>query len=126
MMAFANLPMPAQLVKMPLPGTPWARFVAARKRADRALYAEIARRQETGALGSDLLGILLEARDESGRSLSDRGMRDQAISLVSAGFETTSAALTWAVYALLERPELNLELHEALRETPEPPSKTPN
>ena len=121
MMAFANLPMPAQLFKVPLPGSPWARFLRARAGADRALYSEIARRRVSSALGEDVLGLLLEARDETGHGLSDREVRDQAISLVSAGFETTSAALTWAVYALLEQPALALELHMALAEADEPP-----
>lgn len=120
MMAFANLPMPAQLLKVPLPGTPWAHFVAARRRADRALYGEIARRRETGALGEDVLGLLLEARDEDGHGLSDREIRDQAISLVSAGFETTSAALTWAVYLVLGHPKLKQTLRDALKTTDEP------
>lgn len=121
MMAFANLPMPAQLFKIPLPGSHWSRFLRAREGADRALYGEIARRRASDELGGDVLGLLLEARDEAGQGLSDREVRDQAISLVSAGFETTSAALTWAVYALLAQPALTRELHLALTQTDEPP-----
>lgn len=121
MMAFANLPMPAQLIKVPLPGTPWARFLQTRKRADRALYTEIVRRRHSEDLGKDVLGLLLEARDEDGQSLSDQEVRDQAVSLVSAGFETTSAALTWAVYALLSQPDLTRELQTVLSNTDEPP-----
>ena len=132
MMAFANLPMPAQLFKVPLPGTPWANFTAARRRADRALYSEIERRTagltsldelEPGELepGEDVLGLLLAAKDESGRGLSAREVRDQAISLVSAGFETTSAALTWAVYAVLESATLQRDLRDTLASADEPP-----
>ncbi len=121
MMAFANLSMPTQLVKVPLPGTPWTRFLRARNRADRALFAEIKRRKGTGELGDDILGLLLEARDEHGQGLSNREVRDQAVSLVSAGFETTSAALTWAVYALLAQPNLQRELQKTLERHDDPP-----
>ena len=110
MMRYANLPFQLQLVKLRVPGSPWAKFLAARHRADAALYREIARRRTSGDLGDDVLGLLLAARDETGQGLSDVEMRDQAISLVSAGFDTTSAALTWAVYELYRQPELLAEL----------------
>ena len=56
--------------------------------------------------------MLLEAKDEAGEGLSDREVRDQAVSLVSAGFDTTSAALSWAVYALLTYPDVLGRLRE--------------
>ena len=127
MMVFANLPFHLQLIKLPVPGGPWARFVAARSRADRALYAELGRRR-AGALaagdellGDDVLGLLLAARDEQGQGLSDVEIRDQAISLVSAGFDTTSAAFSWAVYELLRQPVLLKGLREGLETAAEPP-----
>ena len=136
MMRFANLPFHLQLVKLPVPGSPWARFVAARSRADRALYAELGRRR-TGAsdkagvpdedapgvdiLRGDVLDLLLAARDEQGAGLSDREIRDQAVSLVSAGFDTTSAAFSWAVYELLCRPALLSDLCAGLASAAEPP-----
>lgn len=121
MMAFTNLPFHFQLLKLPVPGTPWAHFLGARSRADRALFREIDRRRRSGDLGDDVLGLLLEAQDEHGSGLSDLEVRDQAISLVSAGFDTTSAALTWAVYELLRHPELLAELRRNLGTTAEPP-----
>ena len=127
MMVFANLPFHLQLVKLPVPGGPWARFVVARSRADRALYAELGRRR-AGALaagdellGDDVLGLLLAARDEQGQGLSDVEIRDQAISLVSAGFDTTSAAFSWTVYELLRQPALLTGLREGLEAVAEPP-----
>lgn len=140
MMRFANLPFHFQLVKLPVPGSPWARFVAARSRADRALYAELGRRR-AGTLdkeaprkkalgkevpskdepGSDVLDLLLGAQDEQGRGLSDREIRDQAVSLVSAGFDTTSAAFSWAVYELLRHPVLLNDLRGGLESAAEPP-----
>jgi cytochrome P450 len=104
MMAFANQPLLAQLLKMRLPGTPWARFVAARARADAALRADIrARRAGAHPGGGGVLGVLL-AHDGSDAALSEDELRDQAISLVSAGFDTTTAAITWTM-ALLADPE---------------------
>ncbi len=121
MMRFANLPFQFQLVKLRVPGSPWARFLAARSRADAAIYREIGRRRETGDSGDDVLGLLLDTKDESGQGLSEREMRDQAISLVSAGFDTTSAALTWAVYELHRQPELLTELRAELLSADESP-----
>ena len=121
MMRFANLPFHFQLVKLRVPGSPWARFVAARARADAAIYREIQRRRETGDVGDDVLGLLLETKDETGHGLSEREIRDQAISLVSAGFDTTSAAFTWAVLELYRQPELLAELRAELLTQDEPP-----
>ncbi|MEM7736317.1 MAG: cytochrome P450 [Deinococcota bacterium] len=115
MMAFANLPFLAQQFKVPMPFTPWQRFVAARRRVDHLLYAEIeVRKTNPQADTGDVLGMLIDARDETGASLSDREIRDQAVSLVSAGFDTTSAGLTWAVAGLLEHPHIATELQDEL------------
>lgn len=121
MMRFANLPLQLQLLKVPLPGTPWARFTAARRRADRAFYRELSARRARGAPGRDVLGLLLGAHGAHGSRLSDLEIRDQAVSLVSAGFETTSAAFVWTVYELLRHPDVLAELQEGLRHDPEPP-----
>lgn len=116
MMAFANLPFALQELKVPLPGTPWARFVRARRHSDRLLFEEIRQRRADGAKAAGVMSLLLAATDEGGAGLSDKEVRDQALSLVSAGFETTSAALTWAVYALLEQPDVFARLREELAE----------
>ncbi len=111
MMRFANLPFLAQQLKVPLPGTPWQRFLSSRRQTDALLFGEIARRRK-GEPADDVIGMLLEAKDETGEGLSDREVRDQAVSLVSAGFDTTSAALCWAVYALLANPATLVRLRE--------------
>ena len=114
MMAFANLPFLAQQLKVNLPGTPWQRFLRARATVNRLLYGEIARRKTLDPT-DDILGMLLEVKDESGNGLSDVELRDQAVSLVSAGFETTSAALSWVVYLLLEHPQVLNHLRAELQ-----------
>lgn len=106
LMDFPGRPMLEQQWKIPLPGTPWARFVAARRRVDRALYAEIARREPApDPQANDVLSMLLRAQHADGTRLTARELRDQSLSLISAGFDTTSSALTWTVAMALEHPE---------------------
>ncbi len=112
MMNFANLPFLAQQFKLDLPGVPWRRFVRARRQTDAALYEDISRRRQHAETGDDVLAMLLGAKDETGEGLSDVEVRDQALSLVSAGFDTTSATLAWAVYLLLEHPDVLDRLRE--------------
>ena len=106
MMAFANQPFLAQLFRLPLPGTPWWRFTAARRRVDAALYAEIARHRDRRGDDDGVLAMLL-ADSADGPPLADEVVRDQAVGLVAAGFDTTTAALTWCAWLLCD---------EALRE----------
>lgn len=109
MMDFANRPLLAQLVKVPMPGTPWWSFVRARARSDRFLFAEIARRRSRGSDGTGVLDLLLTSVDDG-----ERALRDQLLSLVSAAFDTTSSALAWSLALLLERPERFEALREAV------------
>ena len=122
LMDFPGRPMLEQQWKIPLPGTPWARFVAARRRVDRALHAEIARRRseldvardESGEEPDDVLSMLMRARHEDGTRLTPMELRDQSLSLISAGFDTTSSALTWSVAMLLEHPAEAAPLRDGL------------
>jgi hypothetical protein len=116
LMDFPGRPMLEQQWKIPLPGTPWGRFVAARRRVDRALYGEIARRRAAGAAdggAGDVLGMLL-GPDGEGDGLSDAELRDQTLSLISAGFDTTAAALTWCLAMAAEHEEAGARLRAAL------------
>ncbi len=127
LMDFPGRPMLEQQWKVPIPGTPWARFTAARRRVDAALYAEIARRRASasgraGRSGADtargpvaaaptgdVLGLLM-ASPAGERELSDRELRDQSLSLISAGFDTTAAALAWCLAMADEHPEQGARL----------------
>lgn len=113
MMDFANSPFLAQQFKLNIPLLPWWHFVRARAQVDRDLYTEITQRKSE-APSEDILGMLQGVQDENGNTLSDIELRDQAVSLVSAGFDTTSAALTWALYLLLESPNVLAQLRESL------------
>src|ERR687897_256028 len=79
---------------------------------DRVLVAEIARRRDVADLGdrTDILSLLLRARDEDGAALSDRELRDELITLLVAGHETTAAALSWALTEVAADPEAQARL----------------
>ncbi len=115
LMHFANLPFLAQQFKIALPGLPWYTFIQARKRVNKILYNEIKTRKPSPDDDS-LLAMLLETANESGQRLSNKEIRDQCVSLVSAGFDTTSAALTWAVYLLLTHPSVLGNLRSEMKQ----------
>jgi cytochrome P450 len=89
------------------PRSPWGRFVAARRRADELLHVEIeARRSDPSAAErDDVLSLLLAARDEDGRALSDEELRDELMTLLVAGHETTATALAWTLERLVRHPD---------------------
>jgi len=66
----------------------------------------IAQRRGSSARVSDLLTLLMEARDESGAPMSDKQLRDEVITLLTAGHETTTLALAWTCYLIGTRPEV--------------------
>jgi len=102
---FVNRP-PSLQWRIDLPWTRWHRAKRARDRADAIVNTEIARRRASPAGDADLLDRLLAATDEEegGAGLSDVEVRDQVVSLIAAGYDTTSAAAGWAVCELLANP----------------------
>jgi cytochrome P450 len=76
-------------------------------RLDGLIYAEIARRREQQDLGEreDILSLLLQARDEDGQAMTDGELRDELVSLLLAGHETTSTSTAWAIERLVRHPE---------------------
>jgi len=87
------------------PGSPWARMMTARAELDRIVYAEIRRRRAAaGDDAGDILGMLLAATDEDGSKLSDREVRDQAITLLFAGHDTTTSTVSFLLYELARNP----------------------
>ncbi|KOX22495.1 cytochrome P450 [Saccharothrix sp. NRRL B-16348] len=83
----------------------WRRAMAARGRVDERVHAEIDR-VRSGVLDEDdhVLATLVRGRDDDGAGLSDEEVRDQVVSLIAAGYETTSAAMAWAVHLMLCTP----------------------
>lgn len=81
--------------------SPWGHFLRRRQQIDNLIYAEISqRRQENDLSRTDILTMLMSARDENGEQLTDVELRDQLVSLLLLGYETTAAALEWAFYLI--------------------------
>ena len=99
------------------PRSPWGRFLRRRDAVDAILYEEIDRRRRAadGDARSDILSVLLAARDEDGAPLTDRELRDELITLLLAGHETTATSIAWAFERLLRTPRalarLTAEVH---------------
>ena len=114
MMAFANLPMLAQQVRLPIPSTPWAAFLAARRRADAAVLAEVrARRADVVDERGGVLDWLLAGDADPATRLGERELRDQIVGLLSAAFDTTTSAIAWTAL-LLARSELRAPVADEL------------
>jgi cytochrome P450 len=106
--------------------SPWGRFLRKRKAVDDLLYEEIAeRRAQPGPSGDDILSLLLDARDEEGQPLTDLELRDELLTLLVAGHETTATALSWALYWLATRPEVQQRLRQELLEARTSPDAHP-
>jgi cytochrome P450 len=84
------------------------------QRVDALLYPEIAARRGASDLAErdDILSLLLQARHEDGRPMSDRELRDELMTLLVAGHETTATALSWAIELLARHPAALERLEE--------------
>jgi cytochrome P450 len=98
----------------------WARFQRLRADADTAIYDEISRRRVAPDTSErdDVLSILLQARDEQDQPMTDQELRDELMTLLVAGHETTATALAWA-FDLLLRNSQPLERLQAELDTGE-------
>lgn len=97
---------------------PWARFLAARAATDEVLLEEIGRRRELADVGErgDVLSLLLQATYEDGSSMSDEDLRDELVTVLVAGYETTATALSWACERVARHPGVLARLHAELDE----------
>jgi cytochrome P450 family 110 len=97
------------------PLSPWGRFVRWRERTNDFLCAEIARRKVTDLqTRTDVLSMLIQARDEKGQPMSDQEIAEEMGTLLAAGHETTATALAWAFCHILEHPHVLETLKEEL------------
>jgi cytochrome P450 len=94
------------------------RFEERRRRVDELIYDEIARRRDVPDLAEreDVLSMLLLARDEDGRPMTDLELRDQLVTLLVAGHETTATGLAWAFDLILRTPRVLAEVQRAVAE----------
>jgi cytochrome P450 len=98
------------------PFSPWRRFLRAREALDAFLYEEIALRrgEASGEERDDVLSLLLQARHDDGSPMGDEELRDELLTVVGAGHETTATALAWSVERLLRTPRVLERLRESL------------
>jgi cytochrome P450 len=82
----------------------WRRAAAARARIDDFVDSQVADARTHPTPDDQLLATLIAGRPDEGQPLTNNEMRDQIVSLIAAGYETTSGALAWAIYALLTVP----------------------
>ena len=101
--------------------SPWGSFLRLRQQIDALLYAEIRERRDAPP-GCDMLSILLAARDSDDQPLSEVELRDQLITLLLLGHETTASGLTWAFYWLHQHPEILARLQAELDEADTDPA----
>ena len=103
-------PWPRLLEWLPLPRTFQLR--SSRKLLNETIDRMIAERRKTGEDRKDLLSMLLRAQDPEGdgKGMTDRQVRDEAMTLFLAGHETTANALTWTWYLLAQNPEVERKL----------------
>ena len=111
MMLFPALLGPRRLARMKL----FQRDVA---RVDGPIYEEIAERRREGHLDErdDILSLLLQARHEDGAPMTDVELRDELMTLLVAGHETTATALAWAIERLIRHPDKLGRLTQEVRE----------
>ncbi len=96
------------------PRSPWGRYVRTRARTDELLYAEIDARRADGRRGDDIFSMLLDATYEDGGGMSREELRDELVTMLVAGHETTATALSWALHFLIEHPSVQRRVHEEL------------
>ncbi|HEV7581451.1 MAG TPA: cytochrome P450 [Mycobacterium sp.] len=82
----------------------WRRAMAARKRLNDFIDAQVADARAAPRPGDHMMTMLIKGRGDEGYALSNNEIRDSIISLITAGYETTSGALAWAIYTLLTLP----------------------
>jgi cytochrome P450 len=88
------------------PFTPWARLQATARKLDRLIYSEISHRRASGERGHDILSLLLDAHDEDGNTLSDLQVRDEVMTLLFAGHDTTTSTVSFMFFELARHPHI--------------------
>jgi cytochrome P450 len=87
------------------PFTPWDRQQRATRALTRLIYSEISRRRATGERGTDVLSLLIDASDEDGATaLTDLQIRDEVMTLMFAGHDTTTSTVAFMFYLLARHP----------------------
>jgi cytochrome P450 len=110
-LGFYGIDYPLRLLRGP--GSPWRKLVSSRQVLDEIVFAEIARRRAAPDPGSrDILSLLLAARGEAGEAFTDREVRDQVMTLMFAGHDTSTSTLTFMMHELARHPDVVAQLCE--------------
>jgi cytochrome P450 len=99
---------------VPTPGN--IRYLRGVRRIDRLVTRFIQERRQHGGDRGDLLSLLIAARDDEGQPMTDRQLRDEVITLLLAGHETTALAFSWTWYLLSQHPDVDAKLAAELRD----------
>ncbi|MBD2452162.1 cytochrome P450 [Nostoc sp. FACHB-152] len=95
--------------------SPWGKFLRLRQQVDELIYAEIQERKaKPDPSRTDILSLMLAARDEEGQPMTDVELRDELITLLVAGHETTATSLAWAIYWVHRVPQVREKLLQEL------------
>jgi cytochrome P450 len=97
------------------PGSPWSRFVRLRAEVDALIFEQIDERRTSGEDRDDILALLLSARDDAGAPMSRQELRDELMTLLVAGHETTASELAWAIERLQRTPAVLARLTREVR-----------
>jgi cytochrome P450 len=90
--------------------SPWGRMQQAARRLDELIYTDIAERRADGRRGEDIISLLLDAEDDEGNSLSDLQIRDEVMTLLFAGHDTTTSTISFMFYELARHPAIAARL----------------
>ncbi len=95
------------------PGSPWSKMARSRAVLDEIVYGEIAQRpQQPRPEEMDILSLLVGVRDEAGEGFTDKEVRDQVMTLMFAGHDTSTSTLTFMMHELARHPDV---VSQALR-----------
>lgn len=95
--------------------TPWAQMKHRQRQIHDLLQAEIGQRRSQPAPDrTDVLSLMMAVRDEAGQALSDAELRDELLTLLFAGHETTATTLAWAFYQIHRQPQIREKLWQEL------------
>lgn len=109
---------PVSLVtfQIDLPGFPYRRYLESKAKMDAMVHGLIAERRAAGTDNGDILSMLLAARDEDGTAMSDTQVRDEVLTFLAAGHETTANALGWTFMLLSQHPDVRRRLLDEIGE----------
>ena len=98
--------------------SPWGGYLRAQAASHALILAEIRARRASGARRSDILSLLLDAKDEEGQPMTDAELLDELVTLLVAGHETTATALAWALRWVLDSQDTRERLVAEIRGLP--------